>query len=272
METKYRRTIRLVFILLILLIGGLLYLMLTHEPPSLQEETIAEDQEWVENPETIVIPLKETGISQISKPEAEKKGEKTADAKSVEVKAGESAKPLTDYEDSPVKEAIIYGIEQGYLFETETGKFLPEKNIQRFEFIRMINKAFGFQEEAEIRFVDVKKEDFFYRDVCIAMSQKYLYTFNGNRFGPYKYFYRWELPYILGRLTKQEVSVEDFQTLELYSDSLQIPKNARGYVELFLKKGWMKPESASRFGSKSILTKEEVAYTLYKLKLSGALK
>lgn len=268
METKYRKSIRLVFILLILFIGAGFYLALTYRTPSLKKEgVLVETEEWVEDPETIVIPLEEKETAGAVQP---------ATTQEKKEPAGEEPKKeersSTDYEDSYGKEAILYGIEQGYLFESEPGKFFPKKNIQRFEFIHMINRSFRFEEEAQIRFVDVKKEDFFYRDVCIAMNQKYLYTFNGNRFGPYKYFYRWELPYILGKMTKQEVSGEDLQTLEVYSDSLQIPKNARAYVELFLKKGWIRPESSSKFGSKSILKKEEVAYTLYQLKLSGVLE
>lgn len=267
MGTKYGKTIRLVFILLILLIGAGLYLLLTRQTPLPEEELPVETERWVEDPETIVIPLEKEDVAATVQPQTPQKNEDIGDMRS-----DEEEETLTDYGGSYATEAIIYGIEQGYLFESEPGKFFPKKNIQRFEFIHMINRAFGFQEEGEVRFVDVKKEDFFYRDVCIAMNQKYLYTFNGNRFGPYKYFYRWELPYILGKLTKQEISGEKADTLENYSDSLQVPKNARAYVDLFLKKGWMKPETASKFGSKSILKKEEVAYTLYKLKTSGVLK
>lgn len=267
MGTKYAKTIRLVFILLILLIGVGFYLVLTRQTPLPEEEISVETETWVEDPDTIVIPLEKEAVATAEQSEVSEQAGKVG---GTQLNTEEGI--LTDYGGGYATEAIVYGMEQGYLFESEPGKFFPKKNIQRFEFIHMINRAFAFQEEAEVHFVDVKKEDFFYRDVCIAMHKNYLYTFNGNRFGPYKYFYRWELPYILGRLTQQKVSGETLDTLDNFSDSLQVPKNAQGYVELFLKKGWMKPESASKFGSKSILKKEEVAYTLYQLKLSGVLQ
>lgn len=178
-----------------------------------------------------------------------------------------------DYRSSYAKEAIDYAIRKGYVDVGQSGKFFPQKNIQRYEFIYMVNRAFGFDKKKEIHFLDVSKSDFYYTDVSVAMGAGYMYTFNGNTiFGPKKYFYRWELPYILGKAMKKDFSTEETKTLMNYSDGSKVPISARTSVAYFIQKGWMNPKSKNKFGTHDILTKEETAYVLYQLQKAGYLK
>ncbi len=178
-----------------------------------------------------------------------------------------------DYQNSYAKEAIDNAVRKGYAYETQSGKFSPKKNIQRYEFIYMVNRAFGFEKQAKIHFSDVSKSAPYYKDVSVAMGAGYMYTFNGNTiFGPKKYFYRWELPHLLGKAMKKDFSKEGTKALMKYSDGSKVPRSARASVAYFIQKGWMNPKSKNKFGTHDILTKEEMAYVLYQLQKAGYLK
>lgn len=178
-----------------------------------------------------------------------------------------------NHKKSETQEAIEFAKQRGYAYIDKSGKFLPKKNIQRYEFIYMVNRAFGFKKTKKVNFVDVKKTDFYYNDVSITMGAGYLYTFKKNTvFGPKKYFYRWELPHILGKAMNMKLSEKSSKTLMKYSDGKKVPKSARGSVSYFIEKGWMKPKSKKNFGTHDILTKEEMAYVLYQLHKEGYIK
>ena len=52
-----------------------------------------------------------------------------------------------------------------------TGNYKPDEKITRWEFMRYINRAFGFTEKADISFSDVNSGDIFYETVQIAVKQ-----------------------------------------------------------------------------------------------------
>ena len=151
------------------------------------------------------------------------KGQNTR--KTIETKKNTSTKSTTKKEQpktvsknknnkkSESQEAIDFAKQKGYAYTDKSGNFSPEKNIQRYEFIYMVNRAFGLKKQKEIHFVDVKKTDSYYNDVSVTMGAGYLYTFKNNTiFGPKKYFYRWELPYILGKVMNINLSDKSSKT------------------------------------------------------------
>ena len=177
-----------------------------------------------------------------------------------------------DYGESYAFDAIKYGAENGWLFETQKGHFDPHKNIQRFEFIYMVNRAFGFTDKAKVTYTDIKKSALYYDDVAVTEKADYLYVFDGNRFEPEKYFYRWELPFILSKAMKKDFSDTKLKSFYKYSDAKRVPSSARGAVAYFISKGWMKPQKEKYFGARDILTKEETVFVLYNLAKDGVLK
>lgn len=177
-----------------------------------------------------------------------------------------------DISKSFAKEAIEAAIKEGYATQTEDGKFLPKKNIQRHEFVFMVNRAFHFKQGKKAKFSDIGEKSFYYNDASIAVSEDYIYLFKGNRFAPNKYFYRWELPYLLGKALKRDFSNVDTSILERYSDRGSIPPSAKGATAYFVQKGWIRPVQKDRFGATAILKKEEVVYTLYRLRAEGQIK
>ena len=55
-----------------------------------------------------------------------------------------------------------------------TGNYGPDDKVTRWEFMRYINRAFGFTEKADISFSDVNSSDIFYETVQIAVKQGYI--------------------------------------------------------------------------------------------------
>lgn len=177
-----------------------------------------------------------------------------------------------DISKSFAKEAIEAAIKEGYATQTKDGKFLPKKNIQRHEFVYMVNRAFHFKQGKKVSFSDLGEKSSYYSDASIAVSEDYIYVFKGNRFAPNKYFYRWELPYLLGRALKRDFSNVDTSILERYSDRGSIPPSAKGATAYFVQKGWIRPLQKGKFGATAILKKEEVVYALYRLRAEGQIK
>lgn len=62
-----------------------------------------------------------------------------------------------------------------------TGNYGPDDKVTRWEFMRYINRAFGFTEKADISFSDVNSSDVFYETVQIAVKQGYINGVGNNR-------------------------------------------------------------------------------------------
>ncbi len=51
-----------------------------------------------------------------------------------------------------------------------TGKYEPERKVTRAEFMRYVNRAFHFTEQASISYSDVQSNSWYYDTVRIARS------------------------------------------------------------------------------------------------------
>ena len=65
-----------------------------------------------------------------------------------------------------------------------TGNYGPDDKVTRWEFMRYINRAFGFTEKADISFSDVNSSDVFYETVQIAVKQGYINGYTNGTFKP----------------------------------------------------------------------------------------
>ena len=80
-------------------------------------------------------------------------------------KLGKS-KGVCDYD---VRELIAHI--NGYQDKT----FKPDNSITRAEFIKIVNKVFGYNTKETENFSDVNQNDWFYNDVCIAVKAGYVH-------------------------------------------------------------------------------------------------
>lgn len=65
-------------------------------------------------------------------------------------------------------------MKKGFINGYEDGTFKPDNSMTRAEFVKIVNKVFGFTEKGTESFSDVNKEDWYYSDICIAVKVGYI--------------------------------------------------------------------------------------------------
>jgi hypothetical protein len=91
-------------------------------------------------------------------------------------------------------------IDLGYIKGYEDGSFKPENSITRAEFIALINRSFGFSEEATISFSDVATSNWAYTEVAKAVKAGFVIGNEDGTFGVNKFISRQEVAVIVNRL------------------------------------------------------------------------
>ena len=61
-----------------------------------------------------------------------------------------------------------------YINGYEDNTFRPDDSMTRAEFVKLVNKVFGFTQEGTEDFTDVNKDDWFYNDICIVIKAGYI--------------------------------------------------------------------------------------------------
>ena len=83
-----------------------------------------------------------------------------------------------------------------------TGEFTPNQAIERWEFMRYVNRAFGFTETTNISFSDVPSNSLYYETVQTAVKYGYINGVGNNKMDPEGTLTREQAATILGRLHK----------------------------------------------------------------------
>ncbi len=89
---------------------------------------------------------------------------------------------------------ISEGIIKGY----PDGTFKPNNSITRAEFVKIINKAFGFTKVGTKSFKDIKEDAWYTNDIKIAVEKGYINGFEDNTFRPNEEITREQMAKILG--------------------------------------------------------------------------
>lgn len=149
---------------------------------------------------------------------------------------------------------------QGYIGGYEDNTFKPDKPITRSEFITLTNKAFGFTNHAEINFADVTKEDWFYDDICIAISSGYVGGYSDNTFRPNEKITREEASAIITTIKNNKDT--NYDKINIYSDNQKIGSWAKSSVEGMLEAGYMGGYSDYTFKPQNSITRAEAITTI----------
>ena len=89
---------------------------------------------------------------------------------------------------------ISEGIIKGY----PDGTFKPNNTITRAEFVKIINKTFGFTKVGTKSFKDIKEDAWYTNDIKIAVEKGYINGFEDNTFRPNEEITREQMAKILG--------------------------------------------------------------------------
>jgi len=146
-------------------------------------------------------------------------------------------------------------IEKGYLSGYPDGSFNPDQEMTRAQFVKVINKVFGFSEEGDTPFGDLESSDWFYRDIRIAYKMGYIKGISLDEFGPNEVIKRQDVAVILARVLGLE---EDASYCNNFSDNSQISDYAKGAVGAIAKSGIMIGYNDKSFNPNKNITRAEV--------------
>ena len=169
------------------------------------------------------------------------------------------AAPLTDIENHWAKEQIKTWEEKGLVKGYEDGTFRPDNNVSRAEFMALVNRAFNYQEKAEIDYKDVK-EDAWYADVIkIAKAAGYISGYEDGTMRPNNPISRQEAAIIIMKILGLE---ENAAGADKFQDASSIPAWSKGAVGAVASAGIMGGYPDGTFRAASFITRAEAVVTL----------
>ena len=105
-----------------------------------------------------------------------------------------------DYSGHWAEDTIQEWFDNDMLKGYEDGSFRPDVQISRAEFMTMVNNAFEYTEKADIDFIDVDSDDWFYPEVQKAVKSGYLLGYEDNTARPDNKITRQEAALIIARI------------------------------------------------------------------------
>lgn len=169
-----------------------------------------------------------------------------------------------------IKSFIDKGYINGY---PEDGTFRPENPITRAEFVKIVNKAFGYTQTTSISFNDVPSGQWYYQEVEKAVKAGYIKGYpQDNTFRPENPITREEAAKIIATIKDKQDS--NLDKLQSYSDAQIVSDWAKPYVEGVLEAKYMNGYSENNtFRPTNNITRAEAVVTLSRTQNSdGILK
>lgn len=146
---------------------------------------------------------------------------------------------------------------------TATGKYDPDKQVTRAEFMRYINRAFNFTEKASIsQYTDISAGGWYQETIQIAAKHGYISGTSAATMSPNDPITREQVVSVLGRLFKKNLSDIDPVTLR-FTDRSQIGKWSAAYVKDAVDTGIVRGYTDGSFKPAATVTRAEIASLLY---------
>ncbi|HAA89909.1 MAG: N-acetylmuramoyl-L-alanine amidase [Thermoanaerobacterales bacterium 50_218] len=156
---------------------------------------------------------------------------------------------------------ILRAAANGYLNGYPDGSFRPNDPVTRAEFVTLVNRAFGLEQEKEqaIPFGDVRPGDWFYDQVRVALATGYVSGYPDGTFRPSKQVSRQEAATLLARL----LALEENETLP-FADCGEIADWARSGVASLAAREILKGYPDGCFHPLRLVTRAEAAVIINK--------
>lgn len=146
-------------------------------------------------------------------------------------------------------------VNSGYVNGYGDGTFRPDNSITRVEFIKIVNKFFGFTNKQKVNFKDVSQIDWFYNDVCIAKEAGYINGYGDGTFKPNQPITREEVAKILVSIKNNEDFTYD--KVQGFRDNINISEWAKPYVEGAIEAGYIKGNTNGELNPTNNITRAE---------------
>jgi len=144
------------------------------------------------------------------------------------------------------------GLATGY----GSGTFQPDAVITRAEFVTLVNKAFGFEEAAQLNFTDVPAEAWFAVEISRALDAKYITGYGDGTFRPNNSVTREEAALMIASVLALEAPKND--NLGEFTDAQNISAWSKTAVNALVAEGIMSGYPDNTFRPAGFLTRAEV--------------
>ncbi|PKM65558.1 MAG: hypothetical protein CVU95_14595 [Firmicutes bacterium HGW-Firmicutes-2] len=131
-----------------------------------------------------------------------------------------------------IKEWMEKGLASGY----GDGSFKPDNSITRAEFMKLVNNAFGYTAEAEIRFSDVKEGMWYYNVIQKAVAAGYLGGYPDGTMQPENLISRQEAAIVIAKVKNLAQNSEIAMN---FTDSSEMASWSNGYIGAVVEAGLM---------------------------------
>ena len=162
--------------------------------------------------------------------------------------------------ESTIKSFVDKGFIDGYKDST----FRPNNSMTRAEFVKLVNRVFGFTQKGEEQFTDVNKEDWFYDDICIGIKEGYIKGKSKDVFAPNDNITREEVAMILTNIMKNKD--ENLDKLDSFKDGNKTSQWAQSSVEGAIEAGYMNGYEDQTIKASGSITRAEAVSMLSRVK------
>ncbi|CEO10512.1 glucan endo-1 [[Clostridium] sordellii] len=168
------------------------------------------------------------------------------------------------------KNQISKFIENSYANGYEDNTFRPDNQITRAEFVKLVNKYFGFNDKGVSKFKDINQKNWYYNDVCIAIQAGYINGYEDNTFRPDNIITREEAAKIIVSIKNQQDNVYD--KLNAFPDKHLVSNWAKPYIEGAIENGYLKGDDLKNLRPTSHITRAESVTLLSRIENNGKIK
>lgn len=173
----------------------------------------------------------------------------------------EPVQSFVDIQDHWAKEQIKDFANKGYLNGYGDGTFRPDQSMTRAEFVKLINRVFGFTQGADVPFSDMPSDLWSYNEVSIAVKEGYINGYPDNTFKPDGLITREEAAKIISTITK----LTGDGNLS-YNDTNEIGDWAKPHVDALTDNGILQGVGDNYFMPQKSMTRAEAVTMLSRIK------
>jgi len=162
------------------------------------------------------------------------------------------------------EETIKSFTDKGFINGYEDNTFRPNNNMTRAEFVKVVNKVFGYTQKDEEHFTDVNEGDWYYEDICIGIKEGYINGKSKDIFAPNDSITRQEVAMILTNIMKNKD--ENLDKLNTFKDGDKAAKWAQSSVEGAIEAGYLNGYEDKTIRANGNITRAEAISMLSRVK------
>lgn len=167
---------------------------------------------------------------------------------------------FNDTEGHWAEETINSFTNQGYINGYEDNTFRPNASMTRAEFVKVVNRVFGFNEKGTVTFNDVKSSDWFYDEIAIAQKAGYINGKSETTFAPQDKITRQEVAVILTNIKNNKDT--NYDKINQFTDGYKTSEWAKSSVEGAIEAGYLSGDDKGLLNPTSNITRAEVVTML----------